>query len=203
MRELLLIDVAMCAAVIVVAAVVLIMLRRRGGDQTLLPVAERRGAVAELADGGMSGEVADVRGFSHDTKERDLGITVPAGPRQAAESPVSGVADPDPVSGAADPDPVSGAADPDPVSGAADPDPGSTGLGTEPDEPPAAAGAVTMSERIGAYYEEADRPVADYLASRGWTEEQGKPGREKDAGVAPAPEQATAEPGTARKQLAA
>jgi hypothetical protein len=176
MRELLLIDVAMCAAVIVVAAVVLMMLRRRGGDQTLLPVAERRGAVAELADEGMSGEVADVRGFSHDTKERDLGITVPAGPRQAAESPVSGVADPDP---------------------------GSTGLGTEPDEPPAAAGAVTMSERIGAYYEQADRPVADYLAARGWTEEQGKPGRKKDAEVAPAPEQATAGPGTARKQLAA
>jgi len=185
MRELLLIDVAMCAAVIVVAAVVLMMLRRRGGDQTLLPVAERRGAVAELADEGMSGEVADVRGFSHDTKERDLGITVPAGPRQAAESPVSGVADPDPV------------------SGVADPDPGSTGLGTEPDEPPAAAGAVTMSERIGAYYEQADRPVADYLAARGWTEEQGKPGRKKDAEVAPAPEQATAGPGTARKQLAA
>ena len=176
MRELLLIDVAMCAAVIVVAAVVLMMLRRLGGDQTLLPVAERRGAVAELADEGMSGEVADVRGFSHDTKERDLGITVPAGPRQAAESPVSGVADPDL---------------------------GSTGPGTEPDEAPAAAGAVTMSERIGAYYEQADRPVADYLAARGWTEEQGKPGRKKDAEVAPAPEQATAGPGTARKQLAA
>ena len=185
MRELLLIDVAMCAAVIVVTAVVLMMLRRRRGDQTLMPVAEPRGAVAELADEGMSGEVADVRGFSHDTKERDLGTTVPAGPRQAAESPVSGVADPDPV------------------SGVADPDPGSTGLGTEPDEPPAAAGAVTMSERIGAYYEQADRPVADYLAARGWTEEQGKPGREKDAEVAPAPEQATAGPGTARKQLAA
>jgi hypothetical protein len=103
----------------------------------------------------------------------------------------------------ADPDPVSGVADPDPVSGVADPDPGSTGLGTEPDEPPAAAGAVTMSERIGAYYEQADRPVADYLAARGWTEEQGKPGRKKDAEVAPAPEQATAGPGTARKQLAA
>ena len=180
MRELLLIDVAMCVAVIVVTAVATMMFRRRGGDQTLMPVAEPRGAVAELADEGMSGEVtgevADVRGFSHDTKERDLGTTVPAGPRQAAESPVSGVADPDL---------------------------GSTGLGTEPDEAPAAAGAVTMSERIGAYYEQADRPVADYLAARGWTEEQGKPGREKDAEVAPAPEQATAGPGTARKQLAA
>jgi hypothetical protein len=60
-----------------------------------------------------------------------------------------------------------------------------------------------MSERIGAYYEQADRPVADYLAARGWAEEQGKPGRTKDAEVAPAPELATAGPGTARKQLAA
>jgi hypothetical protein len=124
----------------------------------------------------MPGEVADVHGFSQDTKERDLGTTVPAGPRQAAESP---------------------------VSGAADPDLGSTGLVTEPDEPPPAAGAVTIGERIAAYYEEADRPVAGYLAARGWAEEQGKPGRKKDAEVAPAPEQATAGPGTAGKQLAA
>ena len=207
MRELLLIEVAMCAAVIVVAAVAAMMLRRRGGgDQTLMPAAERHGAVAELADEGMSGEVADARGFRHDTKERDLGdepeasheigpdrddvilasgrpwpqepqvTTEPAGPRQAAGSPVSGVADPDL---------------------------GPAGLGAEPDEPPAAAAAATMSERIGAYYEEADRPVADYLAARGWTEEQGKPGRKHDAEVAPAAEQATAAPGTARQQRAA
>jgi len=187
MRELLLIEVAICAAVIVVAAVAAMMLRRRGGDQTLMPVEERRGAVAGLADERMSGEVAGMHGFSQDTKERDLGTTVPADPRPAAESPVSGVADPDLGS----------------TGPGAEPDLGSTGLGTEPDEPPAAAGAVTMSERIGAYYEAADRPVADYLAARGWTEEQGKPGRKKDADVAPAPEQATAGPGTARKQRAA
>jgi hypothetical protein len=197
MRELLLIDVAMCAAVIAVAAVAAMMLRRR----TLMPVEERRGAVAELADERMSGEVAvakladermsdevaDMRGFSQDTKERGLGTTVPAGPRQAAESPVSGVADPDLGS----------------TGPGTEPDLGSTGPGTELDEPPAAAGAVTMSERIGAYYEEAGRPVADYLAARGWTEERGKPGRKKDADVTPAPEQATAGPGTARQQRAA
>ena len=103
-------------------------------------------------------------------------MAVPAGPEQAAESQASGVADPDP---------------------------GSHGLGTEPGEPPAAAGEVTMSERIGGYYQEADRPVAGYLAARGWTQEQGKPGRAADADAAPASGEAAAGPGTARRQLAA
>ena len=75
-------------------------------------------------------------------------MAVPAGPEQAAESQASGVADPDP---------------------------GSHGLGTEPGEPPAAAGEVTMSERIGGYYQEADRPVAGYLAARGWTRSRASP----------------------------
>jgi hypothetical protein len=60
-----------------------------------------------------------------------------------------------------------------------------------------------MGERIGGYYEEADRAVADYLAASGWTEEPGKPGRVADADAAPASEEAAAEPGTARRQLAA
>jgi hypothetical protein len=168
MRELLLIDLAMCAAVIVAAAAVMVVLRRRRSDQPQMPVEERHGPVSELAEEGMSGrEVADVPGFSHDTSERDLGTKVPADPEQAAESQV----------------------------GVADPDLGSNGLGTGPDEPQAAAGAVTISEQIGGYYEEADRPVADYLAARGWTKEQGTPGRVADADAAPASEEATAEPG--------
>jgi hypothetical protein len=177
MGELLLIELVMCAAVIVVTAAVMVMHWRRGRDQPRLPVEERRGALAELADAWVfEREVADVPGFSHDTKERDLGASVPADLEQAAESLVSGVADPEP---------------------------GSHGLGTEPDEPQAAAGAVTIGERVGGYYEEADRPVADYLAARGWTEEPGKPGRVADADAAPASEEAAAEQGTARRQLAA
>jgi hypothetical protein len=43
---------------------------------------------------------------------------------------------------------------------------------TEPDGQ-AAAGAITSSERIGSYYDAADRPIADYLAAHGWTEEPG------------------------------
>lgn len=182
MRELLVIELAICAAVIVVAAVVIVMRWRRGSGQPRISVEEWRGAVAELADEGMSArEVADVPGFSHDTMEPDLGPNVPADPEQAAETPVSGVADAEL---------------------------GSDGPGTEPPEPQAGAGAVTFSERIGGYYEEADRSTADYLAARGWPLEQGDPGRAADAGAdadadaAPAAAEAAAEP-TAHNQLAA
>ena len=169
MRELLLIDLAMCAAVIVVAAAVMVMLRRRGSDQRRMPVVERRGAVAGLADEGMPGrEVADVPGFRHDTTARDLGADVPAGPEQAADPQVSGVAD----------------------AGLGSPE-----VGAEPDEPPAAAGAVSASERIDAYYQEAGRPVAGFLAARGWTQEQGKPGLAADADAAAASGEAAAGPG--------
>jgi hypothetical protein len=172
MRELLLIDLAMCAAVIVVTAAVMAMLRRRGSDHPRMPVEERRGAVAGLADEGMPGRgVADVPGFRQYATARDLGADVPAGPEQAADPPVSGVAD----------------------AGL-----GSHGLGAEPDEPPAAAGAVTAGERIDACYEEAGRPVARYLAARGWTQEQMKPGRAADADAAAASGEAAAGPGGRR-----
>lgn len=177
MGELLLIELVMCAAVIVVTAAVMVMHWRRRSDQPRMPVEQRRGALAELADAWVfEGEVADVPGFSHDTKERDLGTRVPVDLEQAAESP---------------------------VSGRADPDLGSQSLGTEPDEAQAAAGAVTIGERIGGYYEQADQPLADYLAALGWTEEPGKPGRVADADAAPAPEEAAAEQGMARRKLAA
>jgi hypothetical protein len=51
-------------------------------------------------------------------------------------------------------------------------DPGAR-VPAEPDEQQAAAGAVTSSERIASYYDEADQPMSDYLAARGWTEEPG------------------------------
>jgi hypothetical protein len=175
MRELLLIELAICAAVIVVAAAA--MLRRRKNDRPRMPVQDRPGSIAELADGGVpEREVADVPESGHDIAERDLRAKTPAALEQSAESKVSWVADTDL---------------------------GSDGLGTEPDEPRAAAGAVTFSERIGGYYEQADRPVAGYLAERGWTEEQGPPGLIADADAAPASEEATDQPDTARGRLAA
>ena len=176
MGALLLIELAICAAVIVVAAAVMVMPRLRGSDQSRMPVEGRRGTVAELFDERMPGRaVADLPGLSHDAMERDPGASAPAEPQQAAETPAGGVADADL---------------------------GSHGPATEPREPPAAAGAVTFSERIDGYYEEAERSVADYLAAHGWAEEQGKPGRGAHAEPAPASAEAAAEP-AARRRLAA
>jgi hypothetical protein len=49
------------------------------------------------------------------------------------------------------------------------------GPATEPDAPQAApngqSAGATASDRIGSYYDEADRAMSDYLAARGWTEE--------------------------------
>lgn len=147
MLKLLLIELALGAPGIMVAASVMVMRRRRSSVQPRMPVTERRRAVAELSDEGMAQrETADVPGPSHGTVERGLGANVPAEPEQAAESQGSRVAGPEP---------------------------GPSGPGTGPDGQQAAADAVTSSARIASYYEEADRPMADYLAARGWTGEPG------------------------------
>jgi hypothetical protein len=56
------------------------------------------------------------------------------------------------------------------VSDVAEPVPGSDEPATEADEQQVAAGAPTCSERVVSYYAEADRPMAEYLAARGWTD---------------------------------
>jgi hypothetical protein len=185
MREFLLIDLAMCAAVIVVTAAAIVMHWRRGKDQPRMPAGERSGALAELIDGWVFGpEVADVPGFSDGPAERRPG---------AGQS-----ADPDP-----DPEQEQEQAAEPSADVAAEADLGSRGLGTEPDESRAAVGTVTISERIAGYYEQADAPVARYLAARGWAGEPQKPSRAADADAAPASGEAAAEPGTASRQLAA
>ncbi len=147
MLKLLLIELALGAPGIMVAASVVMMRRHRSSDQPRMPVTQRRGAVAEPADGGMAQrETSDVPGPGHDTVERDLGANMPAEPEQAAESQGSGVAGPET---------------------------GPHGPGAEPDGQQAAADAATSTERIASYYEQADRPMADYLAARGWTGEPG------------------------------
>ena len=147
MLDLLLIDVALCAALIMAAACVMVRRWRRSSDQPSVPDGERRGAVAELAGEGIAQrKTAVVPGFGDETMERDLGANMPAEPEQAAESQISVVADPGPG----------------PYESAA-----------EPDEQQAAAGAVTKSERVGSYYDQADQPMAAYLAAQGWTDGPG------------------------------
>ena len=59
------------------------------------------------------------------------------------------------------------------VSEVAVAEPGRNGSAPEPDGRQDGAGAVTGGRQIGSYYEGADRPIADYLAARGWPEEPG------------------------------
>jgi hypothetical protein len=143
MLELLLIDVALCAGLIMVAALVVISRRRRSSGQASVP-AGGRGTAAESAGEAMAPSgIAIVPGFS-DTVQPDRGAHVPAQRGQAAPSQAR------------------------PVAGAA-PDP--RGPGAWPNGQQATAGAVTTSEQIASYYDQADRPMADYLAALGWAQQ--------------------------------
>ncbi len=51
------------------------------------------------------------------------------------------------------------------------PDPGAYWPGAQPDGQQAAARAVTTSEQIASYYDQADRPMAGYLTALGWTQQ--------------------------------
>lgn len=147
MFDLLLIDVALCAALIMVVAAIMVMRRRRRSrGRASMPVRER-GAVTELAGGGVTRrERALVPGFSDYTAEPDRDLHAPPEPEEAAESQ---------------------------VSGAVNPQRGPDEPAAEPDGQQAAAGAATSGERIASYYDEADQPMSDYLVARGWTREAG------------------------------
>jgi hypothetical protein len=143
--ELLLIDVALCAALImVVASIVMIRRWRRSSRRASMPVRER-GAVTELAGGGVARrERALVPGFSDNTAEPDRDPHPPPAPEQAAPSQ---------------------------VGGAVNPQRGPHEPAAEPDGQQAAAGAATSGERIASYYDDADQPMSDYLAALGWIRE--------------------------------
>jgi len=172
--------------------------RRRRRNRAPARAAGRQGTAAGLAGGGMTGrEMAVVPGFGDDPAESGSGASTPAAREQAAEPQATGATgpslDPDgpaakrarqrakpdgpvvepaaPRAGRAAPraDPqANGAAGPahDPDRPRADPDPPQA----SPNGRPATAGA-TVSDRIGSYYDEADRAMSDYLAAMGWTDE--------------------------------
>jgi hypothetical protein len=141
MPELLLIDVGLCAALIMVAALLVIRRWRRSNGQPPAP-ASARGAAAEPTGKAMAPrEIAIVPGFSD---------TVPPGP--AAQVPAQ----------------REQAAHPQ-ARPAASPQPGPHGPGPPPNGQRATAGAVTTSEQIASYYDQADKPMADYLTTLGWT----------------------------------
>ena len=186
MIQLLLIDVALCALLVVVAGCIMLWRRRCRRDQAAMRAGEPPGTAAELAGDGTAGrDTAVVPGFGDDP-EPDLGVSAPAEPEQAAPSQVSGMTGPasDPggrvteLNGAR-PEPNGLRAQRD--GPRAEPQAnGATGPAPDPDRPDSpraasngqpAAGAATAGDRIGSYYDEADRAMADYLAAMGWTEE--------------------------------
>jgi hypothetical protein len=191
MLQLLLIDVALCALLVVVAGCIMLVRRRRRRAQAPADAGERPGTAAALAGDGAAGrETAVVPGFGEDPAEPDLDASAPAEPEQAAEPQVSEVAGqaPDPDGPQAAPNGARAERDglrlkrdaprAEPqvsvaTSSAADPD----RRGAEPVTPRAAAngqpaaGAATASDRIGSYYDEADRAMSAYLAAMGWTGE--------------------------------
>jgi hypothetical protein len=140
MPGLLLTGVALCAALIMVAALVVIRGWRRSNVQPPAP-ASARGAAAGPAGNAMAPyEIAIVPGFS-DTVPPGPDAQVPVPPRQAARPR---------------------------ARPAADPQPGPHGPGPAPNGQRAAAGAVTTNEQIASYYDQADKPMADYLMALGW-----------------------------------
>jgi hypothetical protein len=141
MLELLLIDVALCAALIMVAALVVIR-RRRGSNGQPPASAGARGAAAGSAGTAMAPrEIAIVPGFA-ETVPPDPGAAVPVRPEQDPHSHAAPAASPQP----------------DPPSPA-----------PSPNGQQATARGVTTGGQIASYYDQADQPMADYLTALGWT----------------------------------
>lgn len=141
MPGLLLIGVALCAALIMMAALVVIRHRRRSKGQSPAPVGARGAAAAPARNAMAPHEIAIVPGFS-DTVPPGSVAQMPVPPGQAAR-PQAGP----------------------PVG--SQPDPNGPGR-PPPSGQRATARALTTSEQIASYYDQADKPLADYLTALGW-----------------------------------
>lgn len=143
MREVLLIDVALWSALIMMAA--LIIVRRWRRNHSWVPTRGPRGDAAELAGQKMSApKAARMTGLGEDTRAPDG-----AAPRSARPSPTA---------------PPRGTQMADPKARPHRP-------GAQRDNRQGRARAATPSERIASYYDQADQPIADYLAALGWTQQ--------------------------------
>ncbi len=219
MPELLLIDVALCAVLIMVTALIVRGHRRRGRDRPPARAVERREPAADPPGRPMAArEKAVVPGLSADGARPDLGARAPAEPAPGQDPRAELEPAPEPRPGPepapepqAGPEPapeprasVKPAPEPrpgpepaaEPQAGAVtDPEPGSNGPGPSPNGRAATAEPVTTSDPIGSYYAEADRPMSDYLAALGWTEEPATPhSQAADAGAASVSGEAAATP---------
>jgi hypothetical protein len=148
MPGLLLTGVAMCVALIMVAALVVVRHWRRSKGQSRAPVGARAAAAGPTGNAMAPHEIAIVPGFSN---------TVPPGP--GAQVPVPSGHAAHPPGQAAHP----------PAGPTACPQPDPHGPGPPPPTGQRAiARALTTSEQIASYYDQADKPLADYLTAMGW-----------------------------------
>ena len=143
MAGLLLTGVVLCAALIIVAALVVIRAWGRRNGQLPAPARARGAAAGPGGNAIAPNEIAIVPGF---------GDTVPPGPD--AQVPVP-----------------PGQAAPPPARPAAGPPPDPHGPGPPPNGQRAIPRAVTTSEQIASFYDQADKPMADFLTALGWTDQ--------------------------------
>jgi hypothetical protein len=166
MFHLLLIDVAVCAALIVVAALVMVGRWRRRRRRRSMADGQRRMAAAGRVGRGPT-PPAVVPGLGTNGMQPPPGPGAPPEPAHAArpERDALPVRDGRPER-AEQPELARQTTE------AAHPRPSGNGLGPAPEQDDT-AGAGTSGERIGSYYDEADRRMSDYLAALGWGEEPG------------------------------
>ncbi len=141
MREVLLTDVALWSALIMAAA--LIIIRRWRSGQSRMPARGRRGEAVELAGQKVSPpRTASGTGLGEDSGDPDRAVPRPARPAPAPPPRATEMADPKAR-------------------------PHRPGAQCDGQQTP--TGAATPSEQIASYYDQADQPIAGYLAALGWT----------------------------------
>jgi hypothetical protein len=143
--KLLLIDVALFVVLIMVAALVVTRRRRRSNGRSPAPAGARGAGRAGQAMAPR--EIAIVPGFS-DTVQPDRGVHVPVQPEQAGHPQAR---------------PADG-----PGPGPHSRGPQSNSRGPQSNGQRATARALTTSEEIASYYDQADKAMADYLTALGW-----------------------------------
>ena len=165
MREVLLADVALWGALIILAALIIIGRRRRSHPR--IPARRVRGEAPELAARKMAPrKTASVTRLGDDTRAR--GRAAPGSARRAPAAPPGPTLTADPRAR-----PHRPAAQRDgrwpPARAATTP----SERMTSPSEPVATPSerVASPSERVASYYDQADQPIADYLAALGWTQQ--------------------------------
>ena len=172
MREVLLADVALWGALIILAALIIIGRRRRSHSR--IPARGVRGEGPELAARKMAPpKTASVTRLGEDTRAPERAAPRSARPAPAAPPGPTLTADPRarphrptaqrdgrrPPARAATPPSERMASPSEPVASPSE-------RAASPSER-----AASPSEQVASYYDQADQPIADYLAALGWTQQ--------------------------------